>query len=159
MQSANVSDLDLSKIRLMAILATFSRFLMKELGEQTEEGWEYHWRFLAFCTLWLRKGINQDPTVIVLCFDLVEMERKPGGSMHTIFHQHLKNIAGQNDALKCPYGIYAPLVDVIGAQYNRAVWSYRGPVKSMETVRIFPTHLYPGNTQCPPSPAPSREPL
>ena len=66
----------------------------------------------------------------------METETKPGGSMHSIFHSQLQSIASREEVHECPYAIYAPLVDVIASQYNRAVWSYRGPVKSMEEVRI-----------------------
>ncbi|KAJ4286520.1 hypothetical protein N0V90_013220 [Kalmusia sp. IMI 367209] len=111
---------------------TISRFLLKEVGDQkAPDSLKYHWRFLAFSTLWVRKKANEDATLILLCFDLIEEEAPLGRSMHTIFQEYLRKLAG-NEVLQCPYRVYIPLIEVIVSQYNRAGWTFRGPVRTVE---------------------------
>jgi hypothetical protein len=111
---------------------------MKEVEDQTTTGTKspiYHWRFLAFATLWCKKRGAGEATLILLCFDLREKPAPPSGSMHTVFLNELNTLI-RKEVLQCPYSIYVPLLETIISQFNRAVWTFRGPVRAVEKVSL-----------------------
>jgi hypothetical protein len=98
---------------------------------------KYHWRYLAFVTLWFRKRDAEEATLILLCFDLDEASPPPSGPMKAAFVEHFDKFI--NDKVpRCPYGVYVPLLEIIVAQYNRAVWTFRKPVRTVEKVNLHP---------------------
>lgn len=122
--------------------SSFCRFLMKEVDEKGHpEHLTYHWRYLAFHSLWFRT--NSDPTRILLCFDLNEpkLERQDSNlpPMRKAFAKRFKSIANSG-LTNCPYEIYKPLLEEVVTQYNRACWTFRKPVRDVEKKNGGETH-------------------
>jgi hypothetical protein len=106
---------------------TTSRFLVKEIFGTSQGKSVYDWQDSAFVTLWYcHKNMKQKPTQILLCFGLsAKMEKAITAALES---------SDPSAWCRCPLGIYAVLVPVIAECFDRALWGFREPIRSIETV-------------------------
>ncbi|CAI6096074.1 unnamed protein product [Clonostachys chloroleuca] len=102
-----------------------TRFLIKLLGTDEDPTVHYNrWLFLSFSVLWVKNHHTKKVSCVLVCYDgseEIESEIIRG------FKQYpLANIKDN------PYAVYDALLRVIIWQYNKALWLFREPIRTIE---------------------------
>ncbi|CAH0053737.1 unnamed protein product [Clonostachys solani] len=102
-----------------------TRFLIKFLGPDEDATVQYNrWLFLSFSVLWVRNHHTKKVSCVLVCYDgseEIQSEIVKG------FRQYpLANIKDN------PYAVYDALLRVIIWQYNKALWLFRVPIRTIE---------------------------
>ncbi len=107
----------------------FSRFLIKEIHPELPPTEAYEWQYLAFCSLWYC-GEQEDSlgVHVLLCFDV---SQRIQGAISTGFR------ATQGaDLRNSPFSLQIELAEIVVAQYDKALWTFRKPIRNIEKVRF-----------------------
>jgi hypothetical protein len=113
-----------------------SRFLIKILQipghvlSTGEDHVDYVWLYLSFCSLWL-EDLQGKHSHVVVCFDDCEK-----------IIEHIKKACSDyaSDGLIAhPLAMQNVFVRVLVNQYDKAVWRFRKPVRTLEKVSFQTT--------------------
>jgi len=96
---------------------------------------EYKWLYMAFHVLWIRSDSSASPTLVLLCFDLVEEagQRFAGNLESEIRSQLAQDVAAYTHL--SPFAIHASLLRVVIPLCDEPVWDFRDPLRDLEMVR------------------------
>ncbi|KAL4990927.1 hypothetical protein BDW68DRAFT_23322 [Aspergillus falconensis] len=83
----------------------------------------YHWLFLAFFTLWVKRDGSPEPAQVILCFDDAHGKRIE------------RAISKASADISCPYSIISRLAESVTLIFDDALWSFRTPIRQIEKNR------------------------
>ena len=86
----------------------------------------YSWLFLAFHQLWFEPANGEDASCILLCFDDSKLLKDEIIAGFNSYPSHLFNSS--------LFGVQDILAGVIADTYDRALWLFRKPVRTIEKV-------------------------
>ncbi|KAL4961963.1 uncharacterized protein BDV14DRAFT_203277 [Aspergillus stella-maris] len=88
----------------------------------------YHWLFLAFFTLWVKRDESAEPAQVILCFDDAHGKRIE------------RAISKASADINCPYSIISRLAESVTLIFDDALWSFRTPIRQIEKDRTQFSH-------------------
>ncbi|KAL6239644.1 hypothetical protein BDW75DRAFT_236249 [Aspergillus navahoensis] len=83
----------------------------------------YHWLFLAFFTLWVKRHERPEPAQVILCFDDAHGKRIE------------RAISKASADISSPYSIISRLAESVTLIFDDALWSFRTPIRQIEKNR------------------------
>ncbi|KAL3436352.1 hypothetical protein BDV09DRAFT_194016 [Aspergillus tetrazonus] len=88
----------------------------------------YHWLFLAFFTLWVKRDESAEPAQVILCFDDAHGKRIE------------RAIRKASADISCPYSIISRFAESVTLIFDDALWSFRTPIRQIEKNRTEFSH-------------------
>ncbi|CAI6099849.1 unnamed protein product [Clonostachys chloroleuca] len=105
-----------------------SRFLIKFLAENYGEGaTNFSWSFVSFSVLWSKNRFTNKVSCVLVCYD-------DAADIKTEIVEGLRNYTLGN-IRESPYAVFDAMLGVIVWQFDKALWKFRTPIRTIEKTR------------------------